>query len=321
MSYDLYFYHEKIEKSQKKGISGFITGLLQPGKVIDSERNIIDFLSSFGNFSGPEYCKDGFDAGYLNEKTGTCVSFSLHRDAIPGVETGHRYPGYEYTGLTAVMKYNRPHYWMLEVAPIIEALCKKFNFLVYNPQESEDLVSCTSESLILTYNKANALVAKHNKPRPNLPHQVYGILESIPWMARGTSYRFWQYMMQHDMISSWLTEHNPRYRAPEIMVLNHTSDNSLHQVMELTDDAGYLIPSFCDAFLVNPHSSRPWLIRRETISEHLGDMLSLVSVMDKKYLTLSTMDTKKIIACIQEIPREDLTSFVRCDPGMWIDVD
>ena len=79
MSFDLCFYRETPKEEPKKGLIGSVKGFLGQEDNKTEDKAILTFISSFGHFSGPELCHDGFDAGYLNGTTGTHIVFSRHR--------------------------------------------------------------------------------------------------------------------------------------------------------------------------------------------------------------------------------------------------
>jgi hypothetical protein len=79
MSFDLYFYRKTSESEPEKGFSRLIKGITGKSDEKIEDKAMLEFLSSYENFPGPEITRDGFDSGYLNEKTGTHVVFSQHR--------------------------------------------------------------------------------------------------------------------------------------------------------------------------------------------------------------------------------------------------
>jgi hypothetical protein len=140
-------------------------------------------------------------------------------------------------------------------------------------------------------------------------------------MPRDVSFRFWKYMYNREIISNELMDKDIPFYAPEIMVLRKRSDYTLHQAMVLSDGVGYLIPSSCDAFLVNPHSPRLRFVQGNLIRERFGDRLCPVTIIDQEFLSLSLEDSGSLSTLIQDLPSEEVSGFEIFTPGLWIDAE
>lgn len=293
-------------------------GIVGQGKEKSDDKTMLEFFSSFGNFPGPEKCGDGFDAGYLNEKTGTHVVFSMHRNKVPEMDSEHPYPGYTFSGLSVILNYNRPHYFMHEAALIIQAFCTRFNLRVYNPQDSEELMSCTAEDLIRTYDIANTAISRHTLSQSGgtlITHVKSG---PVPVMDRNSSHEFWEYMYNREKISSWMMDEDIELYVPDMMVLRDKKDGSLWRTMVLSDGVGYLMPS-CEAFLIDSDSRKPGIVQGDLLRERLSGLLHPVRILDREYLSLSIADSKSLTEKIHDLPRHNPSDFDLFQPGMWLD--
>lgn len=318
MSYDLYFYGKTPEAEPKKGLSGIVKGIVGQSDEKVRDKAMLEFLSSFGNVPGPELCSDGFDAGYLNEKTGTHVVFSMHRKTIPDIESDHQYAGYAYTGLSVILNYNRPHYFMHEAAPMIEAFSTKFDLLVYDPQDSEELTTCTTEDLIRSYDTANSSISSHTLSKSGGTLITHVSSGPVPVMSRAASHEFWEYMYNREKIIEWMIDRDLELYAPDLMVLRNPKDGSFHRTIVLTDGVGYLVPS-CDAVLVDPNSRKPGIVQGKLLMERLSGLLHPVTILGREYLSLSIADSKSLSKKIHDLPRQNPSDFERFQPGMWLD--
>jgi hypothetical protein len=316
--FDLYFYRRTPYAEPEKGFSGFINGVMGQSEEKSEDKEVLKSLSSYGNFSGPEITSDGFDAGYMNKRTGTHVVFSRHRKKIADREAAQSYPGYSYTGLSVILNYNRPHYLMYEAAPVIKAFCTRFDLLVYDPQDGDAPVSCTAHALIRSYDRANTSISNHTASGSG--KMTVMVDDGIPLssMSRDASHEFWEYMYQRNTIAEWMMDQDIELYAPEIKVLRDKNDGSLYRTVIITDGVGYLIPP-CDAFLVDAQSKKSGFIRGDLIRKQLSDLLHPVTILGKEYLSLSIGDSKSVPSKIKNLPREDVSSYQAFPPGMWID--
>lgn len=308
MSFDLRFY-------RKEGVTPL------------EEEHVFAFLKVWGRFPCPEKAGDGFDAGYLNQETGAQAFFNLHRDTIAALEKEHPCLGFQFTGFTAMLNLVRPSYFIREAAPIIEAVCKKFDLYVLDLQgeKSRNLVPqpCRAPELVKSWEEANEssirALATRSGSGGKKPETLIGP-DLTAYLPKEKSLAWWRYTYHADGIREKLAEEGEEVYVPELMILRRTRDGALLRAMALTDYTGYLIPS-CDAFYISRNDfSESGVVASEALLPAIADQLQPWEYGDQQLRLLRLENAERIAGEIRKLKLEKAGGYELITPGQFIDV-
>jgi hypothetical protein len=107
-----------------------------------------EYFSAFPLFQVNEVAADGVQFWYQNEVTGVYCDFSyspLDANELEGCGS---------SGLTFNLNYCRPSFFAYETMPLVEAFCKRFNFVVEDAQE-ETVQAADASQLIASWRAHN----------------------------------------------------------------------------------------------------------------------------------------------------------------------
>jgi hypothetical protein len=334
MSYDLYFYRKTEDRKAdgrpaKKGILGFLKRDNDDGTLLnDSE--LLAFLQSCGHFPAPELAADGFDAGYLNQETGTEAFFNLHRDTIPSVEREAAYPGFQYTGLSFTLNLIRPLYFGLEAMRIVAGMCKKFNLYVRNPQDGDmggngQPQPCTYAMLVSSWMVTDTQATRHQISECR--RQGFGNVQFLigpdlsAYLSSDKAWAWWEYTYSKDQIAAQIEDSGVAAFVPGLRVFRRKRDNTLLVGMALVEDVRYVFPP-CDLFFVQRNGCK-----ENGFAEAAGLLGKMKgSLAPARYgniglKILPAEAAKAFVGDIRGLALESPDDYEIVRPGRFIDVD
>jgi hypothetical protein len=325
MSYTIYFFRKR-ESDKSGGVLSSVRNILGGTSIAGNlDKEMLRFLSQFGHFPGPEPVADGFDAGYLNLDTGTQFFLNLHRSQIPELENEVRFPGYEFTGLTCTMNCCRPLYFMLEAAPVIEKIARKFNLEILNDTDLHKASSpriCMAHELIMSYEKANTTAVREMaKSMGNGSNEVLSGTDPRNYLPPEKTMFWWEYMFNRDDIRAQLEEHQIELYVPELMVMKRKSDGELLTMMALSEGVGYLMPPSDMFYILRNNDTEEGFIIASDLLQHLGPYLIQTTILNKTFNVLSTEKAKEFAQTLKQIPLMPVSGmFTGVQPGNFVDV-
>jgi hypothetical protein len=170
MSYDLFFYNKKDSHIDINEIFAYLNNKLN---ISDNKNNSQWF--------------------FQNKETGTyfSIDYSTHIEEDE-VDFGSEYKN---SGFSFNINYLRPEFFGIEAFPYIDEFCNKYNFLVYNPQGEEKLLSYSNGQLFRDWKEIN----KRNSIE-------YFKKQNLNYLELGKSNYTWEYCVNREKLQNGLTE-------------------------------------------------------------------------------------------------------------------
>lgn len=326
MSYIVYFFRKR-ESEKPGGLLSSVRNMLgnSGSSSGNLDKEMMRFLSQIGHFPGPESADDGFDAGYLNPDTGTQFFLNLHRSQIPELENEVRFPGYEYTGLSCTLNCCRPLYFMLEAAPVIEKIARKFNLEILDTQElHRDRAprTCMAHELILSYEQINtATIREMVNDLGSGKTEVISGPDPRNYLPPEKSMFWWEYMFNRHDIRAQLEGREIDLYVPELMIMKRNSEGQLLTMMALGEGVGYLMPPSDMFYIMRNNDTEKGLIMASDLLQHLGPYLIQTTILGKTFQVLSTDKAEEFTDTLRKIPLMPISgTFTGIQPGNFIDV-
>ncbi len=322
MTHQLFFYSKGESAPRSGGLAGFFK---KPVNKDDLDKRLLDYLKGYEHFNVPDITPDGFDMGYFNKSTGANVFLNLHRNNPEGMQ----FPGYRYTGLTYTINSFRPLYFGYETMPILEAICRKFDLYVVDPQDFEIGGSgkpkpCSSNELIdcwrASNKKATARLAGDSRARQGTVQYLVGPDLDL-FLTEDKAIGWWRYTSKKEALAQRLYEADVPLFVPNLMILKRKADHKLFVTMAFTEGVGYVLPP-CDLFFVVKHGDVMGIAYPETLLPIIGEYLKPFECDTPNLRMLSGEDADNVSGAVNGITFDaDPQDFEPAPPGKFLDFD
>lgn len=211
MSYDLYFYKKKENKT--------------PESVIKSE--IKKFVPI--NISEVDH-----QIHYENERTGVYfqIDYNESNTEQEDIEVYDKFDDFVNLNISASINFFRPDYFGYEIFPIISCFCERLDLQILNPQEFDKSrhkpLKWTDKQLTEHWIEHNAIVSKK-----------YGQENELKFMNKVKSDYFWSYTSHIDRLE---IEINEDIYIPNPFVLQNKESKELFTAIVWTESIPLVLP-------------------------------------------------------------------------------